>query len=374
MTTQLNGREDAGGSEVVVLQQRVPFTMIDNPIIRESTDYVALGMYVDLMSYPPGRKINLRDIAKVKKQGRTVLTDAMNSLIARRLVFRVRFQETTGQWKTRTYVCARPVTLDELRAVRAEYNGKCSIETTPEFSTALNPMKLYTADGAASSGGGADAAVNPLVTPSARFPALGEPAPGQPAVGAPASGNQAPQREEVKDLDPPPTPTDVAQAEAAPSGVEEEDHLRRPATRAASGGEPDGHEASRSLGVAEHADTAAVVAALSASWPVGQRDLARLRPGVSQALGLVSAKELIEHLVSNTGGAIHPPSVLRARLDNLPEPRMPLRRRAAWCGHCAAETYRWLTDHDGQPVRPCPTCSPQAVRTTTSTTTVGSGV
>lgn len=31
----------------------------------------------------------------------------------------------------------------------------------------------------------------------------------------------------------------------------------------------------------------------------------------------------------------------------------------AWCGKCAADTYRWETSPDHDPVRPCPRCSPQ---------------
>jgi len=43
-----------GGSEVVQLPQRTPFTMVDNPIIRSMTDYVALGLYLDMLSHPSG--------------------------------------------------------------------------------------------------------------------------------------------------------------------------------------------------------------------------------------------------------------------------------------------------------------------------------
>ena len=38
------------GSEVVRLEQRTPFTMVDSPIIRAIDDYVALGLYVDMLS------------------------------------------------------------------------------------------------------------------------------------------------------------------------------------------------------------------------------------------------------------------------------------------------------------------------------------
>ncbi len=76
------------GSEVVRLPQRTPFTMIDNPIIRAMDDYVSLGLYLDLMSRPPGWRINLRDLARSHKQGRIVLAAAMTDLIARGLVFR----------------------------------------------------------------------------------------------------------------------------------------------------------------------------------------------------------------------------------------------------------------------------------------------
>ena len=64
------------GSEVVRLEQRTPFTMIDNPIIRALDDYVALGLYVDMLSWPPGWRLNLREMTRTHRQGRTVLTAA----------------------------------------------------------------------------------------------------------------------------------------------------------------------------------------------------------------------------------------------------------------------------------------------------------
>src|SRR4051795_10003750 len=121
---------DDGGSEVVRLPQRTPFTMVDNPIIRSMTDYVALGLYLDMLSYPAGWRINIRELARTHKQGRQVLTDAMNDLIDKGLVFRVRYQEAGGQWRTRTYVCSSPVTLAELQDVQSQYLQRCLIETS----------------------------------------------------------------------------------------------------------------------------------------------------------------------------------------------------------------------------------------------------
>lgn len=121
------------GSEVVRLPQRTPFTMIDNPIIRSMNDYVSLGLYLDLMSRPPGWRINLRDLARTHKQGRIVLAAAMTDLIGRGLVFRVRFQDGGGRWATRTYVCSTAVSAAELTGIRAQFR-RCQIETTAELS------------------------------------------------------------------------------------------------------------------------------------------------------------------------------------------------------------------------------------------------
>ena len=129
------------GSEVVRLEQRTPFTMVDNPIIRAIDDYVALGLYVDMLSWPPGWRINLRELSRTHRQGRTVLTTAMNELMERGLVFRVRYQQAGGQWMTRTYVCSTPVTLSELLDLRRQFLGRCRIETSTELSDPANPSR-----------------------------------------------------------------------------------------------------------------------------------------------------------------------------------------------------------------------------------------
>jgi len=70
----------------------------------------------------------------------------MNDLIGRGLVFRLRYQEPTGRWRTRTYVCSSPVTLAELRDIQTQYS-RCMIETSGELTQALNsqptPAKVH---------------------------------------------------------------------------------------------------------------------------------------------------------------------------------------------------------------------------------------
>jgi hypothetical protein len=109
---------------------------------------------------------------------------------------------------------------------------------------------------------------------------------------------------------------------------------------------------------------AAVLAAVTGAWPaLGRRDLERLRPGVDEALTELNEHQLVKHLTDNTGGVNNPARVLAARLANLPLPAaQSTPALPPWCGQCASAAYRWLQDDDGQPVRPCPTCSPQAVK------------
>lgn len=340
------GRDD-GGSELVRLPQRTPFTMVDNPIIRGMTDYVALGLYLDMLSHPSGWRINIRQLAKTHKQGRQVLTDAMNDLIARGLVFRVRLQEASGRWSTRTYVCSSPVTLEELRGVRRQYNHRCVFETSPELTAALTADQQTTGPAAPSerAGGATVQPASPLITPSARFPAPGDPESGEPAAGVPDSDNLAPQELEVKRKIPPPSPNLVA--------------LERPDSPTISEG---GGDSRQPMEPAPHPDLDHVLTAVVTAWPrLGQRDLHRLQPLIDEALHALPASEVVEHLSTNTGGARHPAALLRARLDNLPPPRRQ-RRLTDWCGECTSATYRWIQDADGHPVRPCPICSPQANR------------
>lgn len=339
---------DDGGSEVVRLPQRTPFTMVDNPIIRGMTDYVALGLYLDMLSHPSGWRINIRQLAKTHKQGRQVLTDAMNDLIARGLVFRVRLQEASGRWSTRTYVCSSPVTLDELRDVRRQYNHRCVFETSPELAEALSAAQHTPSTAATSDPGNADRAVaqstssatSPLVAPSTRFPAPGGPETGEPTAGVPDSDDPAPQELEGKRKIPLPSPSPV-RVDGPGSPTTEEDQQR---------------------GKTRHPDLDHVLSALVTAWPnLGQRDLNQLQPLIDEALHALPATQVVEHLATNTGGARHPAALLRARLHNLPPPRRQ-RRLTEWCGHCASATYRWIQDADGQRVRPCPICSPQANR------------
>ncbi len=338
---------DDGGSEVVRLDQRVPFTMVDNPVIRALPDYVALGLYVDMLSWPPGWRINLREMARTHKQGRTVLTAAMNELISRGLVFRVRYQQPSGQWMTRTYVCARPVTASELDAVRGQYRGRCSIETTKELSPrhdAETPETVEDLDSRPAGDGGG------VPQPSTRFPALGEPGSGQPGVGDPAArqpnvGVPVPQRSDPRPKTPPPPP--VASQDLEPVEV--------------GGGGEAGTDAGRG-DVSGSAAVERVLGAVARAWAqIGRRDLSLLRGPVDVALGYSSEPELIEWLTSNTSGATYPAGVLRARLQNLPVGRpREAEKSAPWCEQCASPDYRWIEDADGRPTHPCPRCSPQA--------------
>ena len=214
------------GSEVVRLAQRTPFTMVDNPTIRALDDYVALGLYVDMLSWPPGWRINLREMSRTHKQGRTVLTAAMNDLIERRLVFRVRFQQAGGQWMTRTYVCANPVTADELADIRTQFLGRCRIETSTDLMAAANPS-------APSSGHPAPATAPG--SPSTQFPTHGAPTPGRStprrrAAGQPTIGTLAPQRSDSRPKIPLPPPTDP-QPPAPHEQTVEEDYPTTPWSR-----------------------------------------------------------------------------------------------------------------------------------------------
>jgi hypothetical protein len=348
-------RED-GGSEVVRLPQRTPFTMVDNPIIRGMTDYVALGLYLDMLSHPSGWRINIRQLAKTHKQGRQVLTDAMNDLIARGLVFRVRLQEASGRWSTRTYVCSSPVTLDELRDVRRQYNHRCVFETSSELAAALTADQhtrgtAATPDHADADGASAQSTARPtppLVTPSTRFPAPGGPEPGKPTAGVPDSDDLAPQELEEKRKIPLPSPNPVRVDGPGSPTTEEVERREKPQPTEP----PQTH----------HPDLDHVLTALVTAWPnLGRRDLHRLQPLIDEALHALPATQVVEHLATNTGGARHPAALLRARLDNLPPPRRQ-RRLTEWCGQCTSATYRWIQDVDGHPVRPCPICSPQANR------------
>lgn len=349
---------DEGGSEVVRLPQRTPFTMVDNPIIRAMTDYVALGLYLDMLSYPAGWRINIRELARSHKQGRQVLTDAMNDLIDKGLVFRVRFQEAGGQWRTRTYVCSSPVTFPELQEVQNQYLERCLIETNAQLSALLHPTQLST--GRSGQDGSDDSLLDteaeepakPLVTPSTRFPAPGEPASGRPTVG-----DLVPKRSEGRSKKPPPPPAPVASKRRGAAAAEEDVLLTTraalPSLQTTRPTEPD--PAARA-----GPDVEQLSAALAKAWPrLGRRDLQQLQPMIQRALNQLSPPDLTAHLTSNTGGALHPLGLLRARLDNLPPPRSS-HRRQAWCGRCTSESYRWLQDDDGQPLSPCPRCSPQA--------------
>ena len=156
------------------------------------TDYVALGLYLDMLSHPSGWRINIRQLAKTHKQGRQVLTDAMNDLIARGLVFRVRFQEASGRWRTRTYVCSTPVTLDELGKSNASTTTVRHSRPAPELTDALAAGRAHTRHcserptTSTSLSQPATQTTSHLVTPSTRFPAPGGPAAGAPDTGQPA--------------------------------------------------------------------------------------------------------------------------------------------------------------------------------------------
>lgn len=42
--------------------------------------------------------------------------------------------------------------------------------------------------------------------------------------------------------------------------------------------------------------------------------------------------------------------------------RPPLQPVPPWCGDCDSAGFRWVVDDDGQPVRKCPNCHPETVR------------
>ena len=331
------------GSEVVRLAQRTPFTMVDNPTIRALDDYVALGLYVDMLSWPPGWRINLREMSRTHKQGRTVLTAAMNDLIERRLVFRVRFQQAGGQWMTRTYVCANPVTADELADIRTQFLGRCRIETSTDLMAAANP--------AATSSGHPATATAPG-SPSTQFPTHGAPTPGRStprrrAPGQPTIGTLAPQRSDPRPKIPLPPPTDP-QPPAPHGQTVGEDYPTTPASPAAAHPAPETPPDPR------------LVDALHRAWPrLTARGVAQLAPDLCSATEQIGYQRLVEHLTSNTGGAVNPAAVLRARLQDLPYVRT--RTVVAWCGACSSPDYRWIEDEQGFPLQPCPVCSAQAL-------------
>lgn len=343
-----------GGSEVVRLPQRTPFTMVDNPIIRAMDDYVALGMYVDMLSYPPGWRLNMRELARTRKQGRAVLTAAMNELISRGLVFRIRYQQPSGQWATRTYVCSTPVTLAELQELQRQYR-RCIIETTEELTAALEASRPSAAPAepvqppkAESAGSQHPDEADP---PSTRFPTLGEPTPGHPTPGDPAAGDPTHGqpghgRREPQGLDPrpktqppPPSPTNPPERYPDPERTEND---------------PEVEEA-----------TSRIEQALTRAWPtLGRRDLSALRPGLVAALSEHTERGLIKYLAGNTEGAKHPGKLLAARLQNLPPAAPPPRAsETPWCGFCESADYRWIQRPESHTFSPCPRCSPQAVAT-----------
>jgi hypothetical protein len=49
-----------------------------------------------------------------------------------------------------------------------------------------------------------------------------------------------------------------------------------------------------------------------------------------------------------------PPPGGPARTSDVPQPRA----ESAWCRSCESDTYRWVVDDDGLPLRPCPSCHP----------------
>lgn len=330
------------GSEVVRLAQRTPFTMVDNPTIRALDDYVALGLYVDMLSWPPGWRINLREMSRSHKQGRTVLTAAMNDLIERRLVFRVRFQQAGGQWMTRTYVCANPVTADELADIRTQFLGRCRIETSTALMAAANP---------AAAPNGHPAPATATDSPSTQFPTHGGPTPGRStprrrASGQPTIGTLAPQRSDPRPKIPLPSPNEPQPS--APHGqTVEEDGSDTTASRA------DAHPALKT------SPDPRLVDALHGAWPrLTARGIAQLGPDLCSATEQIGYQRLVEHLTSNTGGANNPAAVLRARLQDLPYVRT--RTVVAWCGACSSPDYRWIENEQGFPLQPCPVCSAQA--------------
>ena len=350
------------GSEVVRLEQRTPFTMIDNPIIRALDDYVALGLYVDMLSWPPGWRLNLREMTRTHRQGRTVLTAAMNELIERGLVFRVRYQGPGGQWMTRTYVCAAPVTLDELLDVRRQYADRCKIETSTALTAQANPGRRVA--------GQKPSTVQPDRSPSVRFPSVGDPnpgepnpgdpdpgptMPGEPPIGEPTIGDLAPQRSDSRSkTPPPPTP---ANGPDRPSTITNPSDPSDPAPpqRAA----PQSALPQAAVSQSDGADPR-LVAAIRAAWPnLNESGLAQLGPDLVAATAAIGAAPLLEHLTTNTGGALNPVAVLRTRLRNLPPPPR-ITRSVAWCGRCSSPTYRWVEDASGFPIEPCPRCSGQA--------------
>lgn len=342
------------GSEVVRLDQRVPFTMVDNPIIRALDDYVALGLYVDMLSWPPGWRINLRELSRSHKQGRQVLTSAMNDLIERGLVFRVRYQQGGGLWMTRTYVCARAVTEAELLEVRTQYLGRCRIETSSALMPLVNPGQPRPDPSSAGPDAVEDAAATAAVessSPSTRFPAPGEPDPGVPAVGQrtagpPTRGRRDRQRPDSRPKTPPPNPPSDRSAEPRSRSWEEE--VAAPKATAAS-----------SL-PEEHVD-ARLADALIAAWPsLTDGALRRLAPDLAAGAAEIGTERLLEHLTTNTGGVMNPAAVLKTRLRDLPRAR-PRTALPSWCGQCSSPEYRWIEDDaDGSPLRPCPRCSAQA--------------
>lgn len=331
------------GSEVVRLAQRTPFTMVDNPTIRALDDYVALGLYVDMLSWPPGWRINLREMSRTHKQGRTVLTAAMNDLIERRLVFRVRFQQAGGQWMTRTYVCANPVTADELADIRTQFLGRCRIETSTALMAAANPT-------APSSG---QAAPGPTPgPPSTQFPTHGAPTlgrttPRRRAPGQPTIGTLAPQRSDSRPKIPLPPPNGP-QPPAQHGQTVGEDGSDIPSSPALAHAAP------------ETSPDPRLVDALHRAWPrLTARGVAQLGPDLCSATEQIGYQRLVEHLTGNTGGANNPAAVLRARLQDLPYVRT--RTVVAWCGACSSSDYRWIEDEQGFPLQPCPVCSVQAM-------------
>ncbi|HEY5845384.1 MAG TPA: hypothetical protein VIT42_01220 [Microlunatus sp.] len=337
--------------ELVQLEQHVPFTMVENSIIQKLGDYVALGLYLDMRSKPPGWRINLANLAKTKKQGRESLTAAMNMLIELGLVFRVKYQRPTGQWATRIYITQRPVTLAELSAVRDSYSGKCTIITTAELSEHAN--NRHVEPGLNNGHRHTEAAGNPTHSPTDGKPTVGEPTIGLPAVGqpdvaGPTVGNPAAKEQEFRSNNPPPTPSDQPSGSVEPGEGEEEYRSEK---------------GTLGLGqTTQDSEVDSVTELVAAAWPhLGGKDLGRLRVPIAEGLASgLSGEELSEHLTRNTGGVRHPLAVLLGRCDNLPRPRTRPRPMPEWCGSCEAVNHRWIeVGPNREPMR-CPTCNPRA--------------
>lgn len=322
------------------------FTQIHNGVFRDARlTPKAMGVFAHLSTHRPGWCITAESVAASMNAGVGAVKSALRELESHHYLIRTQQRHEDGTLGDSVYwYTDLPAQLAAVGITDPDTVGKHVRDTFEDWLAEQQKQDQGRSEPVDEN--------RPSVVTSddASFP-RSQPIDENPPADKPPADNWPPKNTKGKNTKRENTTSSSAAQTPAPAG---------PASR-----EEEAADSQRIDGVTAAAQE--LLTSLPEPWRLGPKSVRQLAPLAARALNDGwDPDQLAERLARNPEGVEHPPSCLRARLNDLPDPpaapsgstRPSLPKH---CGECDPAIRQILDDERGYPVRLCPNCHPYKV-------------